>query len=210
MDGPPLTITLKEGAKPTFVKGSFHVPLSLKEDLRKELEELENNGIIRKVSHPTDWCAPIVVIEKPGGRGIRLAVDFRNLNKSLVRENFQSTPPLQVVQGIEAGRKFFTIADCWKGFHQQRLHPDSIDYCTFIAPYNLGRWQYVHAPFGLSNISEVYDREMTANLSGLSNITKVVDDNLIYSHDAASHVQHVRAFLQKCHEKNIRLSPEKF
>lgn len=210
MKAAPLHITLKEGAKPTFVKGSFGVPLALKDQLKAELEEQKENGIIRRVKEPTDWCSPIVVVPKKGKDKIRLTVDFRNLNKNILREKFQVQPPLQVVQEIESGSKFFTVADCWKGYHQQKIDEESIPLTTFIAPFNLGRWQYLRAPFGLSNISEVYDREMTENLEGIENLGKVVDDNLIFSKDAVSHVKYVRKFLQRCREKGIRLSEEKF
>ena len=44
-------------------------------------------------------------------------------------------------------------------------------------------------------------------LTILPNIIKVVDDNCIYSKEIDSHV---RAFLQRCREKKIHLSEEKF
>ena len=50
---------------------------------------------------------------------------------------------------------------------------------------------------------------MTEHLQRLPNHRKVVDDNLIFSKDAATHAQQVRTFLQWCREKCIRLS-EKF
>ena len=43
----------------------------------------------------------------------------------------------------------------------------------------------------------------------VSNVTKVLDDNCIYSQTFDAHVRHVRAFLQRCREKGIHLSEEK-
>ena len=97
-----------------------------------------------------------------------------------------------------------------KKYHQQRLDDASVNLTTFICPANLGRWQYVRAPIGLSIISEVYDRQMTEHLQGLPSHRKVVDNNLIFSKDAATHAQQVRTFLQRCSEKGIRLSEEMF
>ena len=54
---------------------------------------------------------------------------------------------------------------------------------------------------------------MNESLENLSNIVKVVDDNCVYSKDFdshVSHVSHVRAFLQRCRDKGIHLSKEKF
>ena len=211
MAGEPLHITLTEDAVPTRVTAARNVPLTLKDQLVAELEEQERNGLIRRVTQPTTWCAPIVVVPKKDPTKVRLAVDFRGLNKYIDRENFQSSPPLETIQSITStDAKFFSTADAWKGYHQQRLDEESIDLTTFICPFNLGRWQYVRAPFGLSNISEVYDRQMTEHLQGLDNHRQIVDDSLIYSRDAVSHAGHVRAFLQRCRDKGIRLSEEKF
>ena len=51
---------------------------------------------------------------------------------------------------------------------------------------------------------------MTEHLQGLPNHRKVVDDNLIFSKDAAAHAQQVRTSLQRRRKKGIRLSEEKF
>lgn len=42
------------------------VPLSLREPLRSELDRMEKEGIIQKVSSPTDWVSPHVIVLKKG------------------------------------------------------------------------------------------------------------------------------------------------
>lgn len=212
MEGEPLHITLKENATPTCVSATRGVPASLEPHLRREVTELEGNQIIRKVTKPTTWCAPVVLLpKKRDPKLVRLAGDFRGLNRHIRREYFQSTPPLETVQSIPAEEAvYFSSADCWKGHHQKQLDEESIDLTTFILPFKLGRYQYVRAPFGISNISEIYDRSMAENLDTLSNHRRVSDDNLIYSKDPHTQVSHVRNLLQRCREKRIRLSAEKF
>lgn len=190
--------------------------MSLNEPITRELFNLRDHGLIQPVTKPTDWCSPIVAVPKPNKAEIpnddwRIVVDFRNLNKYVLREYFQSSPPLEAIQSIPAEEaEYFSSFDCWKGFHQQRLHPESIDFKTFIMPFNLGRWQYVRAPFGISNVSEIYDRQLTELLAGLDNHRRIVDDNLLFSKDPEYHAYIVEQFLQKCREKRIRLSESKF
>ena len=49
------------------------------------------------VTHPTEWCAPIVVAPKKDSDSIRLCVDLSHLNRYVRRERYQSTTPAQAV-----------------------------------------------------------------------------------------------------------------
>ena len=54
-----------------------------------ELQEQEHNCLIQQVTHPTEWCSPIVVVPKKDPSKIRLADGlnkYRGLNKYVQRE----------------------------------------------------------------------------------------------------------------------------
>lgn len=57
-------ITLKDNALPV-ISPIRKVPLPLKDDLQKTLNELEHDGIIAKVDGPSDWGNPLVLVRKP-------------------------------------------------------------------------------------------------------------------------------------------------
>ena len=71
----PVKLTLKENAKPYCVTTARRIPFPLQSKLKEELEKMERNGVIKKVTAPTDYCAPIVPVKKKNGK-IRLCVDF--------------------------------------------------------------------------------------------------------------------------------------
>ena len=50
---------------------------------------------------------------------------------------------------------------------------------------------------------------MAEAFEGLSGFRRVVDDIVIYDKDEASHINHVRQFLQRCQERHITLNKEK-
>ena len=136
---------------------------------------------------------------------IRLCVDFRQLNRSVARELYPTKSVLEACQNIARDEaKIFSKFDAVKGHHQIPLDEESKDLTTFITPF--GRFRYERAPFGICSISEHYKRRMNESLENLSNIVKI-DDNCVYSKDFDSHV---RAFLQRCRDKEIHLSKEKF
>ena len=61
------------------------MPFHVQQDVEKELERLENLDIIEKVTDPTPWVSPIVVVPKSSGQ-VRLCVDMREANKAVKRE----------------------------------------------------------------------------------------------------------------------------
>ncbi|KAL1479629.1 hypothetical protein MTO96_034811 [Rhipicephalus appendiculatus] len=77
-------ITLLPDAKPSAITYPRRVPLPMLPCVKRELERMENLGVIRKVDEATEWCAPIVA-KKKGGE-LRICVDFGGLNKYILRE----------------------------------------------------------------------------------------------------------------------------
>lgn len=64
-----------------FVKHSYPVPLAYREQVKKELEELERLGVIRQEA--TSYCSPLTFTKKRDG-SIRLLLDARELNKKMI------------------------------------------------------------------------------------------------------------------------------
>ena len=58
------------------------IPFHLRKKVEKELEHLEEQGIIEKVEDPTPWVSPLVIIPKRNN-DIRLCVDMRMANKAM-------------------------------------------------------------------------------------------------------------------------------
>ena len=56
------TIKLKDDAKPFALTLPRKVPMPLYEESRHEIERMLKSGVISPVDHPTEWCAPMVVI----------------------------------------------------------------------------------------------------------------------------------------------------
>jgi hypothetical protein len=56
------------------------------EKAKKELQRMENMGVISRVDKPTNWCSGMVVVPKSDG-SVRICVDLTKLNESVLREN---------------------------------------------------------------------------------------------------------------------------
>ena len=204
MHGEEFHISLTEDAKPFYVNTPRSIPFAYRDKLKVELDLLQAQGIIAPVTKPTEWRAPIVVIPKKDADSIRMCVNLSRLNRYIRRERYQSPTPAQAVADIPADKAIvFTKIDAMKGYHQCPLDENSRLLTTFITPH--GRFKFLQAPYGISSISEHYNRRMDEAFAGLSGFRRIVDDVVIYDNDVTQHADHVREFLTRCAHWGVTL-----
>ena len=99
---------LKENVVPKFCKART-VPFALKEAIEQELNRLEQNGIIEKVSY-SPWAALIVPVPEGDGR-IRLCGDYKvTINPMLEIDKYPLPKPDDIFATL-AGGKYFPKID---------------------------------------------------------------------------------------------------
>ena len=78
---------------------------AFREETKRELDKMVNQGVIKPVGDvATDWCHPMVVVEKQGG-GIRICVDLTKLNKYVKRPTHPGPSPQEVVSDIPLNQR---------------------------------------------------------------------------------------------------------
>ena len=108
-------------------------PYHLRDKLSTKLGELVELDIIEKVSGPSLWDSPVVVVPKPSG-DIRLWVDMRQANMAVKRERFPIPTIDEVLQDLNQS-KFFSKLDLTFAYHQIELSPESRKITTFIGTH---------------------------------------------------------------------------
>ena len=91
--------------------------------------------------------ANLVPVRKKNGE-IRLCVDFRNLNRSSLKDNYPLPKIEQILQKV-VGAKRISMIDGFSGYNQISMHPDDKEKTTFTTPW--GTFMYDKMPFGLMN-----------------------------------------------------------
>lgn len=129
----------------------------LRIERQKILDELLRKKIIRPSNLP--YASPIVLVQRKNGE-CRFCVDFCELNKITVRDNF---PTELINDNIDRLRdkKYFSVLDLKDGLHYIEMHAESIKCTSFVTP--LGQYEYLRMPFGLTNVY-IFQRFTTSSV----------------------------------------------
>ena len=197
----PVHITLTEGTVPHHVSTALRVPIPLIPKVEAELERLQQEGIIQKVTEPTDWCSPMVVTMKKSGE-LRICVDLRQLNKVVQREHYTLEDITQKLSGCDT----FSALDATGGYNQIPVDGESMRLTTFIMP--VGRFCYKRLPFGLSSASEIFQRKMIEAIGERPGVACYQDD-VIVAGKSQKHDKRLKEVMHTLTERGLRLNLSK-
>ena len=121
------SLVLRETAQPKYCKPR-KLPFAIKPVVGAELDRLENDGVIERVSH-SDWATPIVVVRKPTGK-VRICGDFKVTLNPMLKSDVHPFPlPEELFHKLNQGCKFSKI-DLAEAYLQIELDDKSKDFSS--------------------------------------------------------------------------------
>ena len=139
---------------------------------------------------------------------IRPYVDFRNLNRASLRDNYP-LPNIDYIFQKVIGSIRMSMLDGFSGYYQILVHPDDQAKTAFTTPW--GTFMYVKTPFGLKNAGATFQREMDIAFAKEIHEFLVIylDDIALFSKSDQEHLDHLRQVFTKCRKYGISLNPKK-
>ena len=168
---------------------------SLKLLVKKELNKLLTAKIIFPIRHTT-WVANLIPVRKKSG-DIRICIDFRNLNRASLKDNYPILAMEQILQSV-SGSAMLSLLDGFSGYNQVLVAKEDRLKTTFQTKW--GTYAYDKMPFGLINARDTFQQAMDIAFRGLINKSVVVylDDITVYPKIRKAHIPHLKAIFDRC------------
>ena len=156
------SIQVREGAQPLFLKAR-PVPYALKEKVERELQRLDDKGIIYKVSG-SDWAAPVALVPKKDG-SLRVCGDYKTTVNPCAGVDQYPLPIIEDLFATVAGEQVSSKIDLSHAYQQVQLNEDSLKYLTVNTHRDL--YCYKRLSLGVSSAPAILQRTMDQLLQGV-------------------------------------------
>jgi hypothetical protein len=198
-------IPIKEEHKP-FRKKLKRINPKLLPLIEKGIKKMYDAKIIVPLRF-SKWVSNLVPTRKKISE-IRLCIDFRNLNKVSLKENY-SLPKMDHILQKVVGASRISLLDGFSGYNQVLFHLEYQEKKTFTTPW--GTFMYVNMPFGLMNAGATFQRAMDIYfVDELGRFIVIyLDDMTVYSKSDEEHLQHLIHVFEKCSKFGISFNPKK-
>ena len=177
-----VALHLKEGATP-FIDPPRKYSIHLKPKLKVELDTMEEQGVITRVTEHSDWCSSLATSIKRNG-SLRICLDPKKLNTSLKR----CPHKMQTIEKISYKfnqAQYFSKLDAKSGYWGCELDEDSQPLTTFRTPF--GRYMFKKFSFGLNVSQDVFQQKIDQILENCPGTVGIADDITCYGKTAEEH-----------------------
>ena len=197
-------IDLESGTKPIRSMPYREGP-AMRDNAAAEIRKMLDVGVFEPAT--SEWASPIVLVPKKDG-SLRFCVDYRRLNAKTVADAYP-LPRIDDCLDSLSDAQIFTTLDCNAGYWQVPVAPEDRDKTTFTS--YLGTYRYVRMPFGLRNAPATFRRALDIILGGVRWLTCLIylDDVIVYSKDAETHLRHVDEVLRLLRRTGVTLKLRK-
>ena len=99
--------------------------------IKEEVEKQYNARFLRVVNYPK-WLANVVLVLKNDGK-VRMCVDFRDLNKASLKDDFL-LPHIDILVDNTTRHALLLFMDGFSGYNQIKMAPEDMEKTFFITP----------------------------------------------------------------------------
>ena len=199
-------IHVGEDFKPKRLR-AYRVPENLKPAVRKEIQQMLDLGIIKPSK--SEMASPIVCVlkGKAGQDGVRIAVDYRYLNKHCEGDAYPLPNVDDVIQRVGKANWISTF-DLKGAYLNIPVKPEHQWLTAFV--WDEGLYEFTRAPYGQKGSGCTFVRVLQQILQPIKEFAEsYVDDISVFSDLWQSHLTHIEKFLQVIKDSGFVLNLKK-
>jgi len=186
----------------------FRIPLEHRQIIYDWVDELLKKGAI-EVSR-SGFNAPIFLVPKPHGHGLRAVLDFRAINDASYADRYTIREVRDCVDEIGLAQSdVFSTIDLTSGFWQQSLAESSRQYTAFTVPGRGTRYQWTVTPMGLQGSPASFARLIDYVMRGLEGILTYIDDILVHARGHEEQLRRLESAFLRLRKYNLKLNVSK-
>ena len=184
----------------------YRMPFAHREELQKQVKELEESGIIEESVSP--YNAPVILVQRDAKSKPRFCLDYRRLNAKCAKDSFPSNSIQEVLDRM-SGQTYFSTLDLLRSFHQVKITDDT----KAVTAFSVGskKYHFNRVPFGYVHSSTALNRALQIALAGLdgSQCLAYIDDLIVFSKNIEDHFDNLEQILQRLQKHKFVLRPDK-
>ena len=215
-----IEMEIDTGNSVPLAQSPYMLPLKHYDWVRNEIETLEKAGVIERSLSP--WASPVIVVPKksapdePPHR--RLCVDYQKVNalQQEIKRTDKGTgclslyplPKIDEMFSKLRGAAVFSTIDLRSGYYHIGLTRESRAKSAFVVP--MGKWQFKHTPFGLSQAPAYFQLLIDKVLMGCGEFAMgYLDDIIIFSKNKEDHLHHLEEIFSRLQHFGLKMKHEK-
>ena len=198
-----ITLHQNENPKP-FIQPQRPIPFHLRKRFDDECDEMIRQGIFEECEGPNEYISNPVIV--PNGDDIRITVDYRNLNKSLLNSH-HPIPRIDDLRASMNGCQYFTKLDLKKAYFQFPLSDESKPLTTFYANGRLLR--LTRLPQGALPAASELNNALRQIFSAVPEASVIHDDIILATETVDQHYKVLEKVFILLEEHNLTLKGSK-
>jgi len=167
------------------------VPFAFKDRVKKELNRLEKDGVIKLVDN-NDWGTQLVPVLKGNGK-IRLCGDYKTTVNRCLEDVNHPLPKVEELFIALQGGKIFSKIDFKNAYNQLLLDEET----SKVLAWSTHKGIYIinHLPYGTKPACAIFQKIVEETLSGLKGTMNFLDDVIVTGRLDEEHTMNLKNVL---------------